>query len=507
MRLMTWGEFGAWVSQYLGSWWTVAALLYLLAFVLTVAFLSLRFVRSRLSSGSKSRFDDEESYLPEPHSTGASGDGEEIVLTLVHGTWGRRSKWHLKGSSFRKKLAVALHDKGFGAVRFRDFRWSGRNAVHDREQAARWLRRQTGVEAASGNLPREFLIAHSHGGSVALQAMVKEHEAAGSGPSRFAGLACMGTPFLVGTPRGRRSIASLAVALGPIIAVVVILLNPPPLLRRLLEPLVDHAVGGLTALGLLLACLLAALWVGHSVSGSLIPGTGVPSSILRRLFIVRACGDEASAALSVSFIATWAVNKVSALATLPFLEASRGFRALIDQTKRIGTLVALTIFVTVGLYALGLWFTGSFSSEDAWLLGSWGFGLAVAIPLLYLAIGLLIKGLRTAILVCADIVSQFVLGALLLPFGPELLLASPFVLVSAEAVPPIQNGGQSGPVAQLGATTPSGFGMHHFVYEHPETIPQLAAWIVSQFRMPGQFPQNVLHSDILSEPRVADIAS
>src|SRR5687767_1337167 len=90
----------------------------------------------------------------------------DIVVTLVHGTWGRKAKW----TSRTSPLTTALRH-GLPTLRkIYSFEWNGRNSNRARLEAAQRLRwhHEHVTEAHEG--AAHFIIAHSHGGNVALYA-------------------------------------------------------------------------------------------------------------------------------------------------------------------------------------------------------------------------------------------------------------------------------------------------------------------------------------------------
>src|SRR5262245_37060923 len=106
--------------------------------------------------------------------------GYDLDITLVHGTWGRGffpplrddGTWFAAGSDFRKGLAAALSKHGLSS-RMCPFLWSGANSIRERDKAAAALAEH--LRARQGEHPgsTQVLIAHSHGGNVALRALDK----------------------------------------------------------------------------------------------------------------------------------------------------------------------------------------------------------------------------------------------------------------------------------------------------------------------------------------------
>jgi hypothetical protein len=125
-------------------------------------------------------------------------------VILVHGTWGRGffpkqanaadeptdPRWFESGSKFRAALEAGLA----GVARSTDFSafpWSGANSIQEREDAASRLAETIDESAAASPEATHFIIAHSHGGNVALDARQKM-----SGDPRVVHIVTIATPFL-----------------------------------------------------------------------------------------------------------------------------------------------------------------------------------------------------------------------------------------------------------------------------------------------------------------------
>ena len=129
------------------------------------------------------------------------------MITLVHGTWPRgffpkwlkimrllglskpKPLWFESESPFREKLEPSLKDASLDCE-IRPFCWSGANSVFAREGAAQKLARVLKDDLKPSNA-MPIVIAHSHGGNVALRAMT--HLGADASRVRIVTLA---TPFL-----------------------------------------------------------------------------------------------------------------------------------------------------------------------------------------------------------------------------------------------------------------------------------------------------------------------
>lgn len=112
--------------------------------------------------------------IDEREADGATFDG--AVVTLVHGTWGRGmfcpsgdAPWTTEESTLCKSLKAPEH-LGPSTI-FRRFRWSGKNRHKARSKAANELHDYLARNFNSWPKAKHFVVAHSHGGNIALYAM------------------------------------------------------------------------------------------------------------------------------------------------------------------------------------------------------------------------------------------------------------------------------------------------------------------------------------------------
>jgi hypothetical protein len=117
----------------------------------------------------------------------------QLLITLVHGTWprgffpriflfkqrvreltGRRRPWDPPpfwfedGSSFRARLSDELRDIPHKIM---SPPWTGANSIYERDQAAHDLAKHVSAEHAEYPHATQLIIAHSHGGNIALRAL------------------------------------------------------------------------------------------------------------------------------------------------------------------------------------------------------------------------------------------------------------------------------------------------------------------------------------------------
>ena len=107
---------------------------------------------------------------------------QPVNITLVHGTWGRgffardplRVRkgglfWFQPQSRFFSELSVRLADKNIG-FEAHAFLWSGANSFYARSEAARRLAIDLNRNRQHNPTAKQFVIGHSHGGTVAMLA-------------------------------------------------------------------------------------------------------------------------------------------------------------------------------------------------------------------------------------------------------------------------------------------------------------------------------------------------
>jgi hypothetical protein len=110
--------------------------------------------------------------------------GVRISITLVHGTWpkgilpspsrlwGGSRYWFEPGSNFWNCLLQSLKSRGLSpSSSIKAFSWSGANSILERDRAAHNLARLLVDERRSDHELRQWIVAHSHGGNVALRAL------------------------------------------------------------------------------------------------------------------------------------------------------------------------------------------------------------------------------------------------------------------------------------------------------------------------------------------------
>ena len=118
----------------------------------------------------------------------------DYVVTLVHGTWARKSGWPNAGSILRQSLSEEL---GAANVKFFPFGWTGANKSFDRVDASSTLVENLEAQVEQYPDAAHFVICHSHGGNVAAYAAKNP-----SLQRQLSGVVCFNTPFISPISRG-----------------------------------------------------------------------------------------------------------------------------------------------------------------------------------------------------------------------------------------------------------------------------------------------------------------
>jgi hypothetical protein len=128
--------------------------------------------------------------------------GHQLLITLVHGTWPRgffprivwfkqrvrelmrRRRpwdpplfWFEEGSAFLARLSAELRDIPH---KIKPLLWSGENSISERDKTAHVLAEHLSAEHAEHPQATQLVIAHSHGGNIALHALYRLHQLDGS---------------------------------------------------------------------------------------------------------------------------------------------------------------------------------------------------------------------------------------------------------------------------------------------------------------------------------------
>ena len=401
---------------------------------------------------------------------------EPVVVTLIHGTFAPEASWVREGSELRKAIAKAFPD----AVEFRRFVWSGGNSISARQAAAAELRGQILADPVMAEGARHFLVAHSHGGNIALYALrdpqVRE---------RITGVATLATPFLIAKKRdlGNQGLILFCAGLSVWCFLAAVLI------RRFFWPgaeLLPPILGA--SLFLLLTWLIVR---HHQRAGTIAEQLQLHPPLHGRLWIGRMSGDEATAGLQTGHLAATVVAQINLF-----------FARAYEWSEQTGTASWWTsvwrLAAGVGVAVL-VWSVGKLIGVDdrpAPVLAA--FVVGIGIGLLIAVWGLLPQAPRTVVPLAAAVVAPlaFALAILLvLPFGPGVAFYSFLLEMSAEAAPigtwtihqyePRLAGAMSGREAAPSLT-------HSWVYEQPEVLEDVTTWmhecsaLVARSRQPAR---------------------
>jgi hypothetical protein len=204
-------------------------------------------------------------------------------VTLVHGTWADTKGWVAPGSLLRRELEHGLAD-----VVFREFPWTSANTHAARTEAG--VRLAAFIRDGHAQYPeaRHFMIAHSHGGNVALYAMRDP-----AAREVVAGIVTLATPFIRTRRRAfHRHVVSMASVLLAVPLISAFLMLDALSLQLLAIAWIIGAVFLIVRVEPALSKWLIDLGrrEQHRIIAALQPPPIDPS----RLLILRTRGDEAS---------------------------------------------------------------------------------------------------------------------------------------------------------------------------------------------------------------------
>jgi pimeloyl-ACP methyl ester carboxylesterase len=224
------------------------------------------------------------------------------VFTLVHGTWGR-GWWPLRlleseapWTNECSPLCKAIR-KRFKNASIERVPWSGGNTFRARANGAKYLARELDALMSRYKDSRHIIVAHSHGGTVAVNALRDEQLA-----NRVMGLVSLSTPFPLLKLRMRREdalwpVMSLGSLLGGFIGWRQDLTN-----ITYFNLIAGSGIGA--ALGMLAAGLLPVKFYLRRAE-IFAARHSCPTERKYRLLVVRAPGDEAGGLLSAAHFVGW----------------------------------------------------------------------------------------------------------------------------------------------------------------------------------------------------------
>ena len=268
-----------------------------------------------------------------------------MVVVLIHGTFAADAEWTQEHSAFCQALV-----KEFGEqVQIRRFGWSGVNSISHRKQAAHELVKYIEESRRKYKDAPHYLIAHSHGGNIALYAARDLHPGRG-----VDGVACLATPFLCASPRKieHLNLDSLSIAVGSLVILFYLWVTFDVKINFTDDLLVILAL-------FIISCKVSDIYLkrlsNHSTSADKIAkAINAHASAKLNLLIVRLVGDEASFALGAAQFFSWLSSfifaKLSFSLTPPDGEESRRLFKIFSFTAVAKTMDTSICHLVVAIF-------------------------------------------------------------------------------------------------------------------------------------------------------------
>lgn len=386
-------------------------------------------------------------------------ESPSVVIHLVHGTWPKgladrlRSSlaripfarflarkrlasktWLDRGSDFQRTI-----EQGIGThVRFSKFMWSGANSQRARQTAAERLYRH--LDRSIRRLPdaSHFVVAHSHGGNVAVLAL--------GDPTRRAlpvrGVATMATPFLQ-FRRFRGSHVAEAFRYQPLIAFEIAVVFA--VILGLTEAGWTREVFFQSAAWGALLALPASLLAPRNTWNHFRTKTGHLKN--SELLVIRATGDEATILLAGAQLTGYLADTMWRICSKPLVrlfDLRPAFRLALFATYLAGATILTLGYPPIKSLPLA--------------------GHIVVQFTLLVAIFQVVGGL---LLLPAAIVHA-------LAIGPEMLLGGFVNIVRVEATPPRWEGRLAN--IDLTAADTTRAGLNHYIHALPQAAARIAKW-------------------------------
>jgi hypothetical protein len=329
------------------------------------------------------------------------------ILFLVHGTFAKRAHWVRSGSPFCESLLRHLEPD----TSIQCFIWSGRNSIGARQEATHRLGELLRESVTRFRGVRHFVIGHSHGGNVALNAVASPDLA-------DVGVVCLSAPILYAMPRTALTESNaflwLIISFFNIVALVALVV------------LASHRLkwGDLVywSMAVLVSFLGWKALAAYRDNAKLVAQTiNVPYHVHDRVLFLRFVGDEASLALGAFQALQYVMNSLIRAIVAVF---SVGFRfwkwAIADSNWN---------WVGISSVLLGMsMIVDSFSNFNMlWL----DFPMLLVWGLLLLAPLLLTPTLALFALVTGFV--SILVG--IAPFGFRLAIATMWIELCVEALP------------------------------------------------------------------------
>ncbi len=341
------------------------------------------------------------------------------IVFLVHGTFARGAEWTRPASKLSQRLQEELGNEAI----LKRFEWSGQNSAVARYVGGRKLQGRLRSSLRRHPEAKHIVIAHSHGGNVALRAVTLPELSS-------VRVVCLSTPFLRATPRYLGSFSmtrTYAAFQAGLLVLGIVAVNK------------THA--SILLLGLIAGVLTSLTFWSieraqkHIKRMEKLLNYEVSPAI--DALILRGIADEASAALSTSQFASWLFNRLLIILNRFYDLALRSTETLLRSKVCVLFLVLGTLFVvTIFLWGFGILNVGSLMGVS-WSSQYFGKLLNSATIILYL-VGLLFL---------LGGIGQLILSALLLPvalflsinsipaFGKDMVFVGLSWDLSAETTP------------------------------------------------------------------------
>jgi pimeloyl-ACP methyl ester carboxylesterase len=372
----------------------------------------------------------------------------EIIVILIHGTTfglDTKHKWMENDSNFCRALrGIGPPDKT-AVIRFH---WSGRNRFTHRHQAAASLRQQIAATRRVNEHAKLFLIAHSHGGSIASQALQDSETC-----SEVDGFVSLSTPYLHAGPiREKVSKDTMILArIGGIFFIPFFTISlftawnsSGPIMPALNNKFKCISEANIGWIALWMAPIFVAgilLWTIYTRikehAAALIQQSCHQPKISRdRLLILRTQGDEASSLIGAIGFTNWLSGKFFNLAMRPVDIIGQTYSQFTNSNSNIFAALKIITAITLLIAALtasSLLALGYIESNPTKWIDISAIQLVFLIELSYFVLAIAALGLLLGLALALIITRKILSG---ISVGWELMLAGSNIVVSAEAAPP-----------------------------------------------------------------------
>ncbi|WP_153147150.1 triacylglycerol lipase [Dechloromonas sp. H13] len=351
----------------------------------------------------------------------------DIVITLVHGTWARKSKWISPNAAFSSRLRYLLKPC---SVITQEFRWSGRNSISARHQAGAELAHQLEENLEKWPEARHFIIGHSHGGAVALKSLTNSNIC-----DQIDGVITLSTPFILYQARAQNIFHTASLRVAPFIFMSTIL---PSVLLYLFQIL--HRVEP----AIYLFGFFSGVWFlivspayFKKFSAKLMERLALPTVSSEKVLILRGTMDEALLALNAAQAISFSFNAIYSFPAILLQQALERVSIWSRAVLRHEQTINFSLFTMWWLsLLLAIW---SAANNNIFSLGIFVF---LAVTFIWIVCRSLLNDgaeggkILGGLLVGVVSVPLFALLSILaIPLGYELAAAAILLQVSAEPTP------------------------------------------------------------------------